>query len=156
MSKLILKKTDTHVAIKIGNTTGVPVTETITLNSDLLNSGKESILGGAVPTVSIVNIQWTGVSGTTFSISRNSQVIFNGDVVGSSPMNFNEFGYVDNENSTFNIVVTIDGTSKGQLYIGLRKQSGYTTFVENATYGAYDDPTRVGASTTLYGSPDRV
>jgi hypothetical protein len=38
----------------------------------------------------------------------------------------------------------------------LRKISGWDTKVEETTYGAYDDRTRVGASTTLDGSPDKV
>ena len=156
MSKLTLKKTDTHAVVKIGNTTGSSVTETITLKTDLIDAAKEVVGVGISPVVTIVNIQWTGISGTTFSISRGGNVIFNGDVVGSSPMNFNEFGYVDNEGDTSDIAVTIDGSSKGQIYLGLRKQSGYTPFVENATYGAYDDPTRLGASTTIPGSPDKV
>ena len=38
-------------------------------------------------------------------------------------------------------------------YLVLRKIAGWDTKVENATYGAYDDPTIVGASTTMDGSP---
>jgi hypothetical protein len=64
-------------------------------------------------------------------------------------------GFVDNVENTSDIVVTIAG-AEAQCYLTVRKASGYATKVEPATYGAYDDETRVGASTTLSGSPDKV
>lgn len=51
------------------------------------------------------------------------------------------------------IRLTFDGP--GHCIVRLRKE-GWTPKVETTVYGQYDDPTRVGASTTMPGSPDKV
>ena len=61
----------------------------------------------------------------------------------------------DNIQNTSNIVITTTGAASTG-YLVLRKLAGWATKVEDATYGAYDDVTRVGASTTVSGSPDKV
>ena len=47
-------------------------------------------------------------------------------------------------------------TGGAVTYLVLHKQDGYAAKVEYEKYGAYDDETIVGASTTLSGSPDKV
>lgn len=42
--------------------------------------------------------------------------------------------------NTSPIEVTITGT-QGEVWIRLKKVSGYRSTIEYATYGAYDDPT---------------
>ena len=71
-------------------------------------------------------------------------------------MDLNSNGFVDTTNNTYDIVVTNEAAKPVTGYLVLRKVSGWDTKVETATLGAYDDVTRVGASTTLSGSPDKV
>lgn len=52
-------------------------------------------------------------------------------------------GYADNTNNTSDLVVSITGT--GNLYITLRKVSGYVQKIETAKFGAYDNTSVVGA-----------
>jgi len=66
---------------------------------------------------------------------------------------FGHSGIADRVYANKDIRLTFDGP--GHCIIRLRKE-GWTPKVENTTYGAYDDPTRVGASTTMSGSPDKV
>ena len=68
----------------------------------------------------------------------------------------NSNGFVDTTNNTYDIVVTNEAAKPVTGYLVLRKVAGWATKVETATYGAYDDETRVGASTTISGSPDKV
>jgi thioredoxin reductase (NADPH) len=58
-----------------------------------------------------------------------------------------------------------EGVTGPEMMVQLQAQSqrfgtdvrdGWATKVEESTYGSYDDPTRVGASTTISGSPDKV
>jgi hypothetical protein len=65
-------------------------------------------------------------------------------------------GIGDSQKSDKNITIKNNVAKQVTGYITLRKVAGWSTKVENATYGAYDDPTRVGASTTMNGSPDKV
>ena len=71
-------------------------------------------------------------------------------------MDLNSNGISDNTNNTADIVVTNDVAKPVTGYLVLRKVAGWDTTVENATYGSYDDPTIVGASTTASGSPGKV
>ena len=64
-------------------------------------------------------------------------------------------GISDNTNNDQDIVIAQTVANKPiSGYITLRKIAGWDTKVENATYGAYDDPTKVGARTDVSGSPD--
>ena len=65
-------------------------------------------------------------------------------------------GISDNQDNTYDIVISNNVAKSVTGYITLRKIAGWSTKVEDVVYGAYDDPTRVGASTTKSGSPDKV
>jgi hypothetical protein len=69
---------------------------------------------------------------------------------------FNAWGIPVTNDNTSDIVVNNVTAKAVTGWIVLRKQAGWSTKVEEATYGAYDDTTRVGASTTLSGSPDKA
>jgi len=71
-------------------------------------------------------------------------------------MESNAWGIPITNDNTFNIVITNGVAKDVSGFLVLRKVAGWDTKVEHATYGAYDDPTRVGASTTVSGSPDKV
>jgi len=108
------------------------------------------------PTVNIVKFISTGELGAGLRIVRNGKNIIACAPENAPVLDLNSNGISDNTNNTYDIVVTNDVAKAVTGYLVLRKIAGWDTKVENATYGAYDDPTRVGASTTKSGSPDKV
>jgi hypothetical protein len=108
------------------------------------------------PTVNIVKWQVTGELASKVNILRNSKI-----VIACAPENapyaeLNAWGIPLTNDNGSDIVITNGAAKDVTGILVLRKVAGWSTKVEDATYGAYDDPTRVGASTTLSGSPDKV
>lgn len=150
MAKTILRNTDTKTSVKVASAT--TLNETITLATDCLSSDQ---VAAATPRGNIISITWAGVPGGYVTITRNGVVILNLATDAAGTFDFEDAHFVDTIENDKDIIVT--STVAAQCYLTIRKlASGYTTKVENATYGAYDDPTRVGASTTMRGSPDKV
>jgi hypothetical protein len=108
------------------------------------------------PAVSIVKFFSTGQLGAGLRIVRNGKNIIACAPENAPILELNANGFVDNTHSTYDIVVTNDVAKPVTGYLILRKIAGWDTKVETATYGAYDDVTRVGASTSQSGSPDKV
>lgn len=151
VAKTVLKNTNQETVIKVA---GTAASATIDLQTDCL-AGAQA-LAGATQTVNIVGCQWVGLPNSTVTITRNSVNILTLPGGGADYIEFAAgSGFVDTIENTSDIVVTIAG-AEAQCYLTVRKVGGYATKVETATYGAYDDETRVGASTSLSGSPDKV
>ena len=148
MALTVLKNTNQEAVVKI---TGVG-TETIDLQTTIL--ADTQALDGATQTVNIVGIEFTGLPTSTCTIARGATTVTSLDTSGHDMIMMGA-GWSETTANTADIGVTI-ATANAQVYLTLRKVGGYTTKVENATYGAYDDPTRVGASTTMSGSPDKA
>lgn len=149
--KTILKNTDQEAIVKVQGTAGAA---TIDLATDLLASSQA--LDGATQTVNITGFQWSGDTNGVIQITRNSVVIATLQTTAAGALEMNgQMMIPDTIENTQDIVVTISG-AQSECWIKLRKAGGYKSKVENSTYGSYDDPTRVGASTTLSGSPDKV
>jgi len=149
--KTILKNTEQEAVVKVA---GTAAAATITLATDLLSS--RQALDGETQTVTIAGLQWTGDTNGIISIARNSVVIttLQANAGGALEMN-GQTMIPDSIEATKDIVVTISG-AQSECWIRLKKVSGYKPKVEYASFGAYDDETRVGASTTTSGSPDKV
>jgi hypothetical protein len=151
VAKTVLKNTNQETIVKIA---GTAAAATIDLSTDLL-AGTQA-LNGATQTVNIAGVQWVGLPTSVITIARNAVNVLTLPGGGADYMEFAAgSGFVDTTQNTSDITVTISG-AEAQCYLILRKVGGYATKVETATYGAYDDETRVGASTTLSGSPDKV
>ena len=151
ITKTILRKTHGEAVVKVA---GTAASETIALATDLLNAGQA--LDGVTQSVSIVGVTWTGAADGVITITRNSAVIMTLQANAAGALEFGgQMMIPDSVNNTSDVVVTISG-AQAECWLRLRKVSGYKTMIEDATYGAYDDPTRVGASTTQSGSPDKV
>jgi hypothetical protein len=149
--KTILKNTNQEAVVKVA---GTAAAATIDLSVDLLATTQA--LDGATQTVNITGLVWTGASGGVITITRNSVVITTLQAAPYGAVDFTgQMMIPDTIGNTQDIVVTISG-AQAECWVRLRKVSGYATKVETPEYGAYDDETRVGASTTLSGSPDRV
>ena len=107
------------------------------------------------PTVNIVKFIASGLLTGGVTVVRNSVTILAAAPENAPVLDLTQNGISDSIQNTQNIVITTTGAASTG-YLVLRKLAGWSTKVEDATYGAYDDPTRVGASTTMSGSPDKV
>lgn len=108
------------------------------------------------PTVNIVKFVATGELGSALRITRGNK-----NVIACAPENapffdYTQNGWADNIDNTTDITVVNDTAKPVTGFLVLRKVAGWSTTVEPATYGSYDDPTIVGASTTQDGSPGKV
>lgn len=149
--KTILKNTEQDAVVKVA---GTAAAATITLATDLLST--RQALDGATQTVTIAGLQWSGAPDGIITISRNSVVIATLQTTAAGALEMNgQMMIPDSIEATSDIVVTISG-AQSECWIRLKKVGGYKPKVEYSTYGAYDDETRVGASTTTSGSPDKV
>jgi hypothetical protein len=149
--KTILKNTNQEAVVKVA---GTAAAATIDLDVDLLPASQAK--DGDTQTVNIAGLVWTGASGGVITITRNSVVVATLQAAPSGAIDFTgQMMIPDTISNTSDIVVTISG-AQAECWIRLRKVSGYASKVEYATYGSYDDETRVGASTSLSGSPDKV
>ena len=108
------------------------------------------------PVVNIVKWNVVGELGSKVTINRNSKIVIACAPENAPYMEANAWGVPISNDNTFDIVVTNGVAKDVSGFLVLRKIAGWDTKVETATYGAYDDVTRVGASTTLSGSPDKV
>jgi hypothetical protein len=151
VTKTILKNTNQEAVVKVA---GTAAAATIDLSADLLAASQS--LDGDTQTVNIAGLVWTGATDGIIQITRNSVVVATLQSNAAGGLDFTgQMMIPETINNTSDIVVTISG-AQAECWIRLRKVSGYATKVEYATYGSYDDETRVGASTTLSGSPDKV
>ena len=108
------------------------------------------------PVVNIVKYSIVGELASKVSILRNSKIVLVCAPENAPYAEFNAWGIPVTNDNTSDIVITNGAAKDISGFLVLRKIAGWSTKVENATYGAYDDPTRVGASTTLSGSPDKA
>lgn len=108
------------------------------------------------PNVNIVKWSVHGELGSKVTINRNSKIVIACAPENAPYMEANSWGIPINNDATFDIVVTNGAAKDVSGFLVLRKVAGWSTKVETATYGAYDDTSRVGASTTLDGSPDKA
>jgi hypothetical protein len=108
------------------------------------------------PTVNIAKYTISGELGSKVSFIRNSKIVIVTAPENAPYSEFNAWGIPVSNDNTFDIVITNGVAKDVSGFLVLRKIAGWDSKVENAIYGAYDDPTRVGASTTMSGSPDKV
>ena len=107
------------------------------------------------PTVNIVKFMCSGLLTAGVQIVRNGVNIVSAAPENAPVLDLTQNGISDNVQNTSNIVITTTGAASTG-YLVLRKIAGWSTKVEPEQYGSYDDVSRVGASTTVGGSPDKV
>lgn len=134
-----MRNTETNATFKIS---GLNASETITLNSDLLMANR-LVLDGATQKVTITDMTWSGLIGSTFTITRNGIKVFAS--VGDAPHQiiFFDMDFNENQEQTSDIVVTITG--EAYVYVGMRKVSGYKQTAEPELFGIYDNPLVAGS-----------
>lgn len=137
--KTVIKNTNQEAVVKIS---GSAAAETIDLQTDILAATQA--LDGATQTVNIVSAIATGSLGSNILVTRNSVNVLAFAPENGSKLQLNDTGFVDTQENTSDITVTISG-AEAQLYLVLRKASGYATKVETAQFSIYDNVNAVGA-----------
>ena len=134
MAVTILKNTRTLSVVKATATADTVSLAALGLASDVV----------ATPKASIAFVQWLCSPAATdvITISRGGTTILTLYQNGEMDMGGNG-GYLDNIGEASDLLVTIVGT--GQVYLTLRKTSGYTSKLEPEYYGPYDNPNAVGS-----------
>ncbi len=97
------------------------------------------------PVVNIVKWSASGELGSKVTINRNSKIVIACAPENAPYMEANAWGIPITNDNTFDIVVTNGVAKDVSGFLVLRKVAGWSTKVETATYGAYDDETQVGA-----------
>ena len=152
VTKTVMKNTQQEAIVKVA---GSSASATIDLQTDILSTAQ--VLDGDTQTVNIVGMMWSGATTGQVQITRNTVVVM---TLLADAANYYDFSGQDmmpeTTENTSDIVVTISG-AQAECWLKLRKVGGYKSKSgEYAQYGSYEDETRVGASTTVSGSPDKV
>jgi len=126
---------------------------TITLDTDLTNTSTQE-RNSDDPLVNIVRFVTTGELGSLVVVQRDGKTIIACAPENAPFLDLTSMGISDGTQHDQDIVIANINETAISGYITLRKLQGWSTFVENETYGAYDDTTRVGARTNVRGSPD--
>jgi hypothetical protein len=97
------------------------------------------------PKVNIVRFICTGEDGAAVIIQRGIKTVLVCAPENAPQLDLPALGISDNINNDQDIVIQNQTAKQMSGYIVLRKIQGWSTKVEEATYGAYDDRTQVGA-----------
>lgn len=145
---VVQKVSDSEAIVKVsGNTTGAV---TINIATDILAPNQIVYPVGGTPVANIIGFQWSGDVGATYRIDRGGVRVATLLADNGNFLDFVELFPAENTNNTSNITVTIvktDGTTavQGELWIRIRKVSGYASKIETAVYSVYDNLTAVGS-----------
>jgi len=140
MTITTLKNTNQETVIHFASSaveTGTITIANLTASTQARNSDS--------PTVNIVKWQVTGELGSHVKIIRNSK-----NVIVAAPENapyaeLNAWGIPLTNDNTFDIVISNHSAKDVTGILVLRKVAGWSTKVEHATFGAYDNPAVVGS-----------
>ena len=135
----ILKKTHQEVSVKVA---GTAAASTIAL-ADLVATGQA--LDGLTQTVNIIGAVWSGANDGIITITRNSVTVMTLQANAAGMLYFDGQSMVpDPIENTKDIVVTISG-AQSEVWLKLRKVSGYKTTIEPEQFGPYDNPAVAGS-----------
>jgi hypothetical protein len=97
------------------------------------------------PAVNIVRFLAVGEDNASVTVLRNSQLIIACAPENAPLLDLISNGISEAQQNTYDIVISNNVAKAVTGYITVRKIAGWSTKVETATYGAYDDVTQVGA-----------
>jgi hypothetical protein len=97
------------------------------------------------PTVNIVKWQITGELASKVNVVRNSKIVITCAPENAPYAELNAWGIPLTNDNTFDIVITNGAAKDVSGILVLRKVAGWSTKVEHATFGAYDNPAAVGS-----------
>lgn len=141
LTKSILKLSESEVVVKIAGAGG---SATIDLQTDLLCATQAL---EATQTVTITGVRLSGELAQVVTIKRNNVTVLTLPTDTADYIAFDgQEMPPENTQATSDIVVEQSfGSGSVELYIKLRKVSGYAPKIETAAYGPYDNPNVVGA-----------
>jgi len=136
--KTILKLTERDAVIKLAGNAGA---STIAVATDLKKANE--VLSGAIHTP-ICGVQWTGSVDGLATIVRNGVTVMtlNGGASGALEMN-GQMMIPDTIEDGSDLVVTFTGAAM-EVWLRIKKTSGYTSAIETSEFGQYDNPAVVG------------
>lgn len=139
VTKTVLKLAERDAVVKVAGGAG---SATIDLQTDLKKSNEELT---ATQAVSIAGVQWTGTADAVITIARNGTTILTLNCGASGALEMNGQTMIpDSIEQDKDIVVTVTGTA-AELYVRLKKVSGYNSGSEPSVYGQYDNPAVYGS-----------
>jgi hypothetical protein len=97
------------------------------------------------PTVNIVKWQITGELASKVNVVRNSKIVISCAPENAPYAELNAWGIPLTNDNTSDIVITNGAAKDVSGILVLRKTAGWSTKVEHATFGAYDNPAAVGS-----------
>ena len=159
----IIKNTNKETVLSVSganDTLSIALTSLASADQQLGATGAAGATGAVINVVSVIT---SGNINSAMSIRRGAtgatgHLVFVGSPENVPTVQFNQYGFTENGQNNKDILVTHGGATGALVtsYIVLHKQDGFYSKVQYEQYGAYDDETRVGASTTLVGSPDKA
>jgi hypothetical protein len=97
------------------------------------------------PKVNIVRLVASGEDGSTLLIQRDGKTVLVCAPENAPMIDLPSFGISDNQKNDKDIVFQNQTEKQISGYITLRKVQGWSTKVETATYGSYDNPSASGS-----------
>lgn len=98
-----------------------------------------------VPKVNIIRFVTTGEDNASITVSRDSKLILACAPENAPFLDLTSMGISEAQKNDKNIVITSSVAKQVTGYITVRKVQGWSTKVETATYGSYDNQTVVGS-----------
>lgn len=147
LTKTIQRVTDSEAVVKIaGSHTAASV---INISTDILAENQIVYPVGATPVANIIGFQWAGEAGAVYRINRGGERVISLLADNGNFMDFVELFPSENTNNTSDISVTITNAAgaavQGEVWIRIRKVSGYASKIETAVFSTYDNLTQVGS-----------
>lgn len=117
----VVSKTYSDVVVKVAGTAG---SATLNLTTDIL--AVNEAVNGATQKVNIANMFWSGDLDCSMQIARNAVRMYTLQSNTISNVNLTESGFAtDPINNTYPLVFTATGTGNMELWVRLKKVSGY-------------------------------
>ena len=167
--KHTLKNTETEIVFKCYITDSAGGTVDISVQNDCTKASQVYVVPTSIPDETNDGFfNYTGsrvyITGLWWGLKKDKQLDITRIVNATGPVlhnhyyliNAGSYDYHDFSDRVYankDLRLIFDGP--GHCIVRLRKE-GWVPKVEDAVYGAYDDVNRIGASTTLSGSPDKV
>jgi hypothetical protein len=147
LTKTLQLSTDSEAVVKIsGSDTAAAV---ISITTDILSANQIVYPVGGTPVANIIGLQWSGEPGAIMRVSRGGVRVATLLSDNGNFMDFVELFPSEPTNNTSDISVVIQNASaaavQGELWIRIRKASGYASKIETTVYGTYDNLTQVGS-----------
>lgn len=139
VNKIVQVLTHQEASVRVSGTDGSAI---IDLAKDLVHP-TQSVT--SLPKVNIVGVTWAGEDPGMIKVIRNNVTVM---ILMADAATFLDFEgqncYPESTENASNIEVQIS-KAECQVWLKLRKISGYVSSIEIADFGAHDDPTKIGS-----------